>query len=54
MCIVDRIVIYEAMVGDFPSLTSPHTGESHASMVVLQLFIIKQRMLWGFVFVGFF
>ena len=28
MCVVDRIVIYEAMLWDFPSLaTLPHTGE---------------------------
>ena len=48
MCIGDRIVIYEAMLGDFPSpATPPQTGESHASMVVLLLFIIKQRMRGG-------
>ena len=54
VCIGDTIVIYEALQGDFPSLaTHPRTAESQASMVVLQLFIIKQRMLWGFVLVSF-
>ena len=54
MFVVDRIVIYEAMLGDFPSLVTPlHTGESHALMVVLQLFINKQSDLRRFLFVGF-
>ena len=52
MCILDSIIIYEAMLGDFPSLSTPqHTGQSHASMVVRQLFLI--RMLWGVCVCGF-
>ena len=54
MCIVDKIVIYEAMLWDFPSLATPHhTGQGRVSVFVLELFIIKQRILWVYCVYGF-
>ena len=47
MTLFCMIIISLALLGNFPSLaTSPGTGQSHATTVVLQLFLIMYIELY--------